>query len=65
MSVRGFTKKLPAVLFSFGGIWSSPMALFMLMHDINFNTSVVETSEKGKHFACSVFNTWIIFLILK
>ena len=52
ISVRGSTKKLPAVLFSFGDIWSSPMTLFMLMRDINFNTSVAETSEKGNHFAC-------------
>ena len=53
MSVKGSTRKLPAVLISFGVIWSSLMALFMLMHFINFNMSVVVTSEKEKHFACS------------
>ena len=52
MSEKDPTRKLPAVLISFGGIWSSPMALFMLMRFINFNMSVAVTSEKEKHFAC-------------
>ena len=52
MSEKDPTRKLPAVLNSFGGIWSSPLALFMLMRFINFNMSVVVISEKEKHFAC-------------
>ena len=52
MSEKDPTRKLPAVLISFGGIWSSPLALFMLMRFINFNMSVVVISEKEKHFAC-------------
>ena len=67
MSVSGSTKKLPAVLISFSGIWSSPIALFILMRCINFDTSVVVTSEKEKRFACLecflIFNTlgWYLY----
>ena len=52
MSVRGSARKLLAVLVNFGGISSSPMALVMLMHFINFNAFVVVTAEKEKHLAC-------------
>ena len=61
ISVRGSARTLPAVLINLGDIWSPPMALFMLMCYITFNTSVVVTSEKEKHFSCSecslTFNT--------
>ena len=67
MSVRGSTRKPLAVLISFGGIWSCFMALFTFMSFINFNMSVVVTSEKEKHFSYSecflIFNTlgWYLY----
>ena len=53
MFLRDSTRKLLAVLISFGGIWSSPMALFMLMRFINFGMSVVVASEKRNISECS------------
>ena len=52
MCLRDSTRKLLAVLISFGGIWSSPMALFMLMRFINFGMSVVVASEKRNISEC-------------
>ena len=52
MFLRDSTRKLLAVLISFGGIWSSPMALFMLMRFINFGMSVVVASEKRNISEC-------------
>ena len=51
MFLRDSTRKLLAVLISFGGIWSSPMALFMLMRFINFGMSVVVSLQKEKNIS--------------
>lgn len=48
VSVNGSTKNSSAILISLGGILSSPIALLMFTHFINFNTSVVVTLAKEK-----------------